>query len=107
MSSGLSFPESTLFRFLYLVSFNATPTPDLYTLSLHDALPISSCRNSQGERALPLAAPDRGWRELGDRHPRSEEHTPELQSRGHLVCRLLLEQKRLHANRRRAENYRL
>src|SRR6266480_8100323 len=71
--------------------FNHTATPEIYTLSLHDALPISpaastiqpsgsgrpACRNS---RTLPSA--------------RSEEHTSELQSHVNLVCRLLLEKKK-------------
>src|SRR2546429_3959619 len=68
--------------------FNDTATTEIYTLSLHDALPIS-------ERGLP----EKSWhasclRELAYRSAdRSEEHTSELQSRLHLVCRLLLEKK--------------
>src|SRR5438067_7288121 len=103
--------------------FNDTATPEIYTLSLHDALPIYSNR-----RGLPhvrirgdLAAIRRGWRlfmvaehiltgvEIRRRSRldlsgkfrfsrsttgRSEEHTSELQSRFDLVCRLLLEKKK-------------
>src|SRR5439155_20563844 len=72
-----------------LFFFNATPPTEIYTLSLHDALPISM-----------KAALD-GWLERASFErlhdvllPRSEEHTSELQSRGHLVCRLLLEKKK-------------
>src|SRR2546422_5420893 len=75
--------------------FNDTATTEIYTLSLHDALPISaSCSRawqtaiavrSTSSRRSPAPAP--GW------CTRSEEHTSELQSRLHLVCRLLLEKK--------------
>src|SRR5438034_8409700 len=74
-------------------SFNDAATTEIYTLSLHDALPIS--RRSRGafsESAAPRRRlqPGRlasGWR-------RSEEHTSELQSHSDLVCRLLLEKKK-------------
>src|SRR6267378_2017704 len=72
---------------LYLFFFNDTATTEIYTLSLHDALPIWSCRPS------PPPGP-RCVRQLGPRNAsRSEEHTSELQSRRDLVCRLLLEKK--------------
>src|SRR3982750_4881348 len=68
--------------------FNDTATTEIYTLSLHDALPIFQPVLAETDkddlafvRALPLA------------HARSEEHTSELQSRSDLVCRLLLEKK--------------
>src|SRR3989442_12531587 len=75
--------------------FNDTATTEIYTLSLHDALPI----------LLPGYAPDRldqrarrplkAVQHLFDEEVlRSEEHTSELQSRPHLVCRLLLEKKK-------------
>src|SRR5215510_2962566 len=76
-----SFPRSDCSVFF----FNDTATTEIYTLSLHDALPISSTCH----RAPHHAARDR---QKGQVH-RSEEHTSELQSRGHLVCRLLLEKK--------------
>src|SRR3989442_5594359 len=77
--------------------FNDTATTEIYTLSLHDALPISSRRR---ERRRPRAGPGcdraraRRARGTWTRAPRSEEHTSELQSRPHLVCRLLLEKKK-------------
>src|SRR5438270_2414899 len=70
--------------------FNKTPTTEIYTLSLHDALPISpEVVPSYTDLVLKLAvvAP------LGLQQ-RSEEHTSELQSQSNLVCRLLLEKKK-------------
>src|SRR5256885_3136833 len=70
--------------------FNDTATTEIYTLSLHDALPIS--------RAQPDAARGRHHPAPAActhlQHPRSEEHTSELQSPCNLVCRLLLEKKK-------------
>src|SRR5438045_8371027 len=82
----LSFPVIAAVAFFFF--FNETAPPDIYTLSLHDALPICS----------PSPAPTRSrwtisWARPRDR-PRSEEHTSELQSLRHLVCRLLLEKKK-------------
>src|SRR2546429_8469126 len=72
--------------------FNDTATTEIYTLSLHDALPIS-CRIERKEDLRDLfATPFYFGCEADD--PRSEEHTSELQSRLHLVCRLLLEKKK-------------
>src|SRR3712207_9129220 len=96
-----------MLRLLYpwFFFFNDTATTEIYTLSLHDALPIS---RTPGRRrpVLPCRRPqDRldGAREQGRRRgrpalrhrvsARSEEHTSELQSRQYLVCRLLLEKK--------------
>src|SRR5690606_39758223 len=89
-------------------STDPTPT-QTYTLSLHDALPISSpcclaarCGPS-GRRpttGTPTASPPTAWRSKAGwtrwrrRWTRSEEHTSELQSRENLVCRLLLEKKK-------------
>src|SRR2546422_7493495 len=84
--------------------FNDTATTEIYTLSLHDALPI--CREHlvdgapQSERVVAAEGAQR--RRVIQQHPplgvadddRSEEHTSELQSRLHLVCRLLLEKKK-------------
>src|SRR5438309_8595371 len=74
--------------------FTAPATTDVYTLSLHDALPISS----PAKRArIPIGWPS--WCANRDSscapkpRARSEEHTSELQSQFHLVCRLLLEKK--------------
>src|ERR1041385_9512269 len=64
--------------------FNDTATTEIYTLSLHDALPISHRRQLAAWYDEGLA---------GAPGIRSEEHTSELQSRLHLVCRLLLEKK--------------
>src|SRR5437870_9049425 len=73
--------------------FADTATTEIYTLSLHDALPISG-------RLVHLGNPynlEKRWWKIRRPAPllgqRSEEHTSELQSRGHLVCRLLLEKK--------------
>src|SRR5258708_23045047 len=79
--------------------FNDTATTEIYTLSLHDALPISRegpdrdaeftrhCTKRQRLRPFPVEHAD------GALHDRSEEHTSELQSHLNLVCRLLLEKK--------------
>src|SRR5205809_5690193 len=71
-------------------------TTDIYTLSLHDALPIYSSRQERDR-----SGPRQGRRQEGGCRQRqaavadrSEEHTSELQSRLHLVCRLLLEKKK-------------
>src|SRR5438309_8522536 len=78
--------------------FNDTATTEIYTLSLHDALPIlrlsrGQQRDDRGVALVHRAAGDvRG--ELHGHHQRSEEHTSELQSQFHLVCRLLLEKKK-------------
>src|SRR5256884_4553234 len=108
-----------LFLIFFFFFFNDTATTEIYTLSLHDALPIcrriparaqslwprrhgrqrlgmvhrllrSVSRHAQNESARPAT---RGQARL-----RSEEHTSELQSRLHLVCRLLLEKKKKNKN---------
>src|SRR5476649_749805 len=76
----------TRFSFCFVFFFNDTATTEIYTLSLHDALPILL----DGERPALLF-------HFGDHQPsfdRSEEHTSELQSHSDLVCRLLLEKKK-------------
>src|SRR5690349_24108760 len=78
-----------------LFFFNVPATTESYTLSLHDALPISMhtyALLAGCVLALLGPVPWRRW------HPRSEEHTSELQSRRDLVCRLLLEKKKYTAN---------
>src|SRR5689334_24145664 len=81
----------------FLFFFNDTATTEIYTLSLHDALPISSVSsrvNCLRSPSTPVVS-----RTISSRAPagiasRSEEHTSELQSQFHLVCRLLLEKKK-------------
>src|SRR5574340_1709530 len=79
--------------------FNDTATTEIYTLSLHDALPICPPRHGMGGRAV-----------LSQQLPlflfRSEEHTSELQSPKDLVCRLLLEKKKGSAQAGRREKTR-
>src|SRR5258707_7114082 len=71
--------------------FNDTATTEIYTLSLHDALPISTLCGAIAEVRATL----RGGGAAGELERwRSEEHTSELQSRQYLVCRLLLEKKK-------------
>src|SRR2546425_13340088 len=85
--------------------FNDTATTEIYTLSLHDALPISppspraspepaaSCPTRSSGRSASPTAPGPADRPLERVGQRSEEHTSELQSLAYLVCRLLLEKK--------------
>src|SRR3712207_8904867 len=78
--------------------FNDTATTEIYTLSLHDALPISPGRPGPARRRQRRQAGTKGssgtpW--ARGQYGRSEEHTSELQSRQYLVCRLLLEKKKL------------
>src|SRR5258707_2351934 len=78
--------------------FNDTATTEIYTLSLHDALPISPRQSFDAGRLLHRRRADRvaaaHRRRARCRDARSEEHTSELQSRQYLVCRLLLEKKK-------------
>src|SRR5205823_14556751 len=86
--------------------FNDTRTTEIYTLSLHDALPILRFeRPSRLEPSDVVRGAEQGRpreRRVGEQHatlttyprPRSEEHTSELQSLAYLVCRLLLEKKK-------------
>src|SRR5436305_9546788 len=93
------------FIFFYFFFFNDTATPEIYTLSLHDALPISDrvLGAPDGTSGLGPVGAGVGAHLLENRvdevddavdPARSEEHTSELQSRPHLVCRLLLEKKK-------------
>src|SRR2546425_2625733 len=89
-----------LFCFFFFF-FNDTATTEIYTLSLHDALPISLCRwdlDREGSRStlagLIIGGTKRAPRLAPRRKERSEEHTSELQSLAYLVCRLLLEKKK-------------
>src|SRR5690348_17516680 len=79
-----------------LFFFNDTAPTEIYTLSLHDALPICRCRSSGTCRRRACRSPGRSAPSGFPAAPgmaRSEEHTSELQSPVHLVCRLLLEKK--------------
>src|SRR6266702_8995253 len=78
--------------------FNDTATTEIYTLSLHDALPISARCGPRPDRAPPPERHTCRGPAAGVALRRSEEHTSELQSRGHLVCRLLLEKKKKKKN---------
>src|SRR5699024_12452884 len=88
---------------LFCSYFTAPATPSIYTLSLHDALPICARPPAPPSLLHRLGKPHRLERAVGARpptreradfgHHRSEEHTSELQSRFDLVCRLLLEKK--------------
>src|SRR5258706_754704 len=73
--------------------FNDTATTEIYTLSLHDALPISR-RTSPPRCSSTRSTTPRARRPLRSQSGRSEEHTSELQSLTNLVCRLLLEKKK-------------
>src|SRR5439155_24718813 len=104
---------------LIVLFLHTRPTPEFYTLSLHDALPIwkvgreglgggkqqaRACEPGAAHRkarhgvcllAGLASEAARAWQRLRSRTIRSEEHTSELQSRGHLVCRLLREKKKI------------
>src|SRR5256885_11636887 len=89
-------------RFIFFFFFNDTATTEIYTLSLHDALPICAVADEVGRHVqLHPPALERRHQRLDlvrlahQRVPqRSEEHTSELQSPCNLVCRLLLEKKK-------------
>src|SRR2546430_10923942 len=86
----------------YFFFFNDTATTEIYTLSLHDALPICRSRGpstrstaTRARRARCIRPEDReAIRARPAASLRSEEHTSELQSQSNLVCRLLLEKKK-------------
>src|SRR5699024_12647354 len=82
--------------FVLLFSYRGSYTTEIYTLSLHDALPICGLLEVAEQIGIGIAAfsPLQQGREGRDADPRSEEHTSELQSRFDLVCRLLLEKKK-------------
>src|SRR2546427_5075263 len=88
-----------LYSFLFFFFFNDTATTEIYTLSLHDALPISPLQQRETQPTTIWPVVRGGHRRVSggrraDRVPRSEEHTSELQSQSNLVCRLLLEKKK-------------
>src|SRR2546430_12709301 len=87
-------------KIMFIFFFNDTATTEIYTLSLHDALPIWE-RSSSGRSITVLRNTPFAFRALGriiylrrGKKGRSEEHTSELQSQSNLVCRLLLEKKK-------------
>src|SRR5689334_25427976 len=97
---SLSHDVPFLSPFFFFFFFNDTATTEIYTLSLHDALPIcwhharfgppeptADCNGRQCDRLFLCRPPCGEFR-------RSEEHTYELQSQFHLVCRLLLDKKK-------------
>src|SRR5258705_10848171 len=93
LALGAILCEVDLTQFYFFFFFNDTATTEIYTLSLHDALPICLLPTFRGfgrarEHGGNLGAMSRKW------WARSEEHTSELQSLRHLVCRLLLEKKK-------------
>src|SRR2546430_7728241 len=91
-----------MFLLFFFFFFNDTATTEIYTLSLHDALPISFGSVPVGAAGPPARERDGATPRPGrcpspasvDGHTRSEEHTSELQSQSNLVCRLLLEKKK-------------
>src|SRR5256885_5208092 len=106
MPSSFHVTPSPLHSLSFFFFFNDTATTEIYTLSLHDALPISNPAvqklvleiKTEVETGSSLAAAFR-------KYPlRSEEHTSELQSPCNLVCRLLLEKKKNNDNSPKFEN---
>src|SRR3712207_7623014 len=98
-------------NYFYIFFFNDTATTEIYTLSLHDALPIFAAQGlylgrphrrrhplHRGEPRPPLLLLRALQRAARAVPGRSEEHTSELQSRQYLVCRLLLEKKKNRIN---------
>src|SRR3712207_9105813 len=94
-----------IYFFFFFFFFNDTATTEIYTLSLHDALPICrrrGCAAGVAAGRSGRAGGARGGSSVAGGRPgpvdagpaRSEEHTSELQSRQYLVCRLLLEKKK-------------
>src|SRR2546430_14576888 len=101
-------------HYFYFFFFNDTATTEIYTLSLHDALPISIDEDAffagngrcqaihrhlhAGHGIRRMQAQERRRKKIPRslRIGRSEEHTSELQSQSNLVCRLLLEKKKIH-----------
>src|SRR5205814_10595138 len=94
-SVSLCFASDLVPSFNCFFFFNDAAPTEIYTLSLHDALPIWHARRAlaDGLAQRIVVAAGRDARQFGP-NPRSEEHTSELQSLRHLVCRLLLEKKK-------------
>src|SRR5207253_8748461 len=102
LCSSISYSSyHSILLFYFFFFFTGTATTEIYTLSLHDALPISGKIVGFGGRVLDQRLPKYLnssetplFHKGATLNGRSEEHTSELQSRGHLVCRLLLEKKK-------------
>src|SRR2546423_10290836 len=96
----------TTVQALFFFFFNDTATTEIYTLSLHDALPISLGPTARAGRFAGFTTCGADWPTVHSDGPatraagetRSEEHTSELQSLAYLVCRLLLEKKKKNIN---------
>src|SRR5688572_31316435 len=91
-----SLEDAIVLRNILFFFFNDAATTEIYTLSLHDALPIFNLfldRPAQ-IRAWLRQQPEASASNGREREKRSEEHTSELQSQSNLVCRLLLEKKK-------------
>src|SRR2546429_3530137 len=82
---------------IFFFFFNDTATTEIYTLSLHDALPIYLNGKNATVIPIPQISSVQEMLALENGSLRSEEHTSELQSRLHLVCRLLLEKKKKYS----------
>src|SRR2546430_17481190 len=103
--TSLLFCIHTCHVIIFFFFFNDTATTEIYTLSLHDALPIcchSRPRSRCGNLRRPRAPTSRG-RGCRSSPARSEEHTSEFQSQSNLVCRLLLEKKKQKKDHTTAE----
>src|SRR2546430_17210167 len=91
-----------LYSMFFFFFFNDTATTEIYTLSLHDALPILSSSGAPRSRAVVTPASNSCFAAAGMisfwNRLRSEEHTSELQSQSNLVCRLLLEKKKTNGS---------
>src|SRR5207249_10243451 len=114
---ALTTASARRYRYTTHIFFTEQPPTAIYTLSLHDALPIYRA-GREVPQELPVANPGADGDRLADtdadaetdgdaeigghQHDRSEEHTSELQSRFDLVCRLLLEKKKRDKNGHRA-----
>src|SRR5437764_12397780 len=92
--SALHVNDNVQRELVYIIFLNNTAFNEIYTLSLHDALPISGNETSTLDRLSALICAPISIHLLRRASVRSEEHTSELQSPMYLVCRLLLEKKK-------------
>src|SRR5688572_31539935 len=101
--------------FIFFFFFNATATTEIYTLSLHDALPISgnASASPSGGNFVDTTKANKNCTGTHTNssgiyvmdYTRSEEHTSELQSQSNLVCRLLLEKKKKKKKKKKQKNH--